>query len=136
MFFLKKNLILVSFCMACAALCAAQELQVNEEPAISALIDRWTRQNRAGGATVSGWRVQLSAATERAQAEQGKLRFLSAYPHMPADWTHEKPYYKLRVGAFRTRAEAQAFASEIQQMFPGAFPARETAIPARDFVTH
>ncbi|MFN4079739.1 MAG: SPOR domain-containing protein [Saprospiraceae bacterium] len=133
MLFFKKRLILTALFATVAIGASAQELQINEEPAIGALMDRWTRQNRSG-ATVSGWRVQLAAATERNQAEQGKLRFLSVYPNVPADWTHEKPYYKLRAGAFRSRAEAQAFAAEVQQLFPGAFPARENAIPARDFV--
>ena len=83
---------------------------------------------------MEGWRVQLLSSTDRQGVEAGKSRFLNLYPTVPADWVHEKPYYKLRVGAFRTRQEALSFVMELKDAFPGAYPAKDPNIHPRDFL--
>jgi hypothetical protein len=117
----------------CCPLCAAaQEIQINEEPKLAQLFRNWTNQNRSTP-HVAGWRVQVMASTDRQQVEEGRSRFRMGYPEVPADWVHEKPYYKLRVGAFRSRQEAVAFLAELHD-FPGAYPAYDPKIHPRDFL--
>jgi hypothetical protein len=110
----------------------AQEIQVNEDPKITQLMRSWVNNNRATP-HIEGWRVQIMASTDRVQVEDGRTRFRSYYPEVPADWIHEKPYYKLRVGAFRSRLEAMAFIAQMTE-FPGAYPARDLHIHPRDFL--
>ena len=111
---------------------AAQEIQINEEPAISDLFSTWVENNRAKP-RISGWRVQIMATTDRMQVESGRERFRQEYPEIPAAWLLEKPYYKLRVGAFRTRQEAMAFIAALEG-WQGAYPARDNNIHPRDFL--
>jgi hypothetical protein len=110
----------------------AQEVQINEDPKVTQMLRTWTNNNRTTP-HIDGWRVQVMASTERQQVEDGRLRFKTYYPEVPADWIHEKPYYKLRVGAFRSRLEAMAFIAQLVE-FPGAYPARDQHIHPRDFL--
>lgn len=110
----------------------AQEIQLNEEPKISQLFRNWTNSNRANP-RVDGWRIQIMATTDRQQVEDARNRFRIQYPDVPAEWAHEKPYYKLRVGAFRSKLEAQGFLATLTG-YTGAYPAKDANIHPRDFL--
>ena len=110
----------------------AQEIQLNEDPKVTALQRNWVNANRANP-RVDGWRVQIMASTDRTQVEEGRNRFRQLYPDIAADWVQEKPYYKLRVGAFRSKLEALAFGSTLVE-YPGAYPAKDANIHPRDFL--
>lgn len=110
----------------------AQEIQLNEDPKISQLFRNWTNSNRANP-RVDGWRVQIMATTDRQQVEDARNRFRIQHPDVPAEWIHEKPYYKLRAGAFRTKLEAQAYLATLTD-YAGAYPAKDTNIHPRDFL--
>ena len=73
------------------------------------------------------------ASTDRTQIEQNRNRFRTEYPEVVANWVQEQPYYKLRVGAFRTKAEALAFITTLSG-WPGAYPAKDANIHPRDFL--
>jgi hypothetical protein len=110
----------------------AQEVQLNEDPKVAQLFRNWTNNNRANP-RVEGWRAQIMATTDRQQADDARNNFRQQHPGVPAEWTHEKPYYKLRVGAFRNKLEAQAFIATLTG-FAGAYPAKEANIHPRDFL--
>jgi SPOR domain len=126
----KPFLFLAFFCLLCRL--SAQEVQVNEDPKISALYKSWTNKNRSI-AHVDGWRVQVIASTDRTQVESGRSRFRLEYSEISAEWVHEPPYYKLRVGAFRSKEESLAFIAELRG-WPGAYPIKDAAIHPRDFL--
>jgi SPOR domain len=128
---MKKPLLMLTFCCLLFRL-LAQEVQINEDPAVAQLSNTWVSNNRAAP-RISGWRVQIMSSTERMQVEQGRNKFRTQYPEIPAEWTLEKPYYKLRVGAFRSKHEALAFIAELSS-WPGAYPAKDTNIHPRDFL--
>ncbi len=108
-------------------------IQVNEGPGIGAFMDAWIQHNRQHP-KMDGWRVQILSTTDRQQAELAKNRFKSQFPGIPADWVHEKPFYKLRAGAFRTRRAAQMFVLELQTDYPGCYPAKDPNIHPTDFL--
>lgn len=111
---------------------AAQEIQLNEDPKITQLQRNWVNVNRSNP-RIDGWRVQIMASTDRLQVEEGRNRFRQLYPEVTADLIQEKPYYKLRVGAFRTKLEALAFVPTLVE-YSGAYPARDSNIHPRDFL--
>ncbi|MBK8921672.1 MAG: SPOR domain-containing protein [Saprospirales bacterium] len=128
------RLALVGLLLGCFSVRAsAQQLQLNVDPAVDQLMKNWVSLNRSNPG-IEGWRLQLLSTTDRQRVEAGKSQFLSLYPTVPADWVHEKPYYKLRVGAFLTRQEAMSFLVEIKDAYPGAYPARDANIHPRDFL--
>ncbi|MBC7776371.1 MAG: SPOR domain-containing protein [Phycisphaerae bacterium] len=111
---------------------SAQEVQINEEPKVTHVMKSWVAANRAES-RVEGWRVQIMASTDRTLVEQGRNRFRTEYPEVVASSVQEQPYYKLRVGAFRTKQEALTFIS-ILEGWPGAYPAKDANIHPRDFL--
>ncbi len=128
---MKKPLLLLL--LACQLLrVSAQEVQLNEDPKITQLTKTWTNSNR-NNPHIDGWRVQIMASTDRVQVEAARNRFRTEYPEVSAEWTLEKPYYKLRVGAFRNKQEALAFITDLTG-WPGAYPAKDANIHPRDFL--
>lgn len=111
----------------------AQEVQMNVDPAVEQLVRTWVARNKTNP-HIEGWRIQILSSTDRQQVEMGRNQFLSLFPDVPAGWVHEKPYYKLRVGAFRTRQEALSFLAELKDNYPGAYPAKDPNIHPRDFL--
>ena len=111
----------------------AQSVQVNMDPAVEKLLSNWTNQNRSNP-RMEGWRVQILSSTDRQQVEAGKAQFVSLYPGILATWVHEKPYYKLRVGVFRSQQEAMGFMQEIKDNYSGAYAVKDSNIHPRDFL--
>lgn len=111
----------------------AQRVEINADPAIEQLMRTWTAQNRSNP-RMAGWRVQIASSTDRQRIESTRTQFLALYPSVPADWVHERPYYKLRVGAFGTRQEAMAFLMQIRHSYPDAYPTRDPNIHPKDFI--
>jgi hypothetical protein len=111
----------------------AQKVQINEEPAITEMMQVWTKSN-TDRPKVAGWRVQILSSTERKQVEDGKIRFKGLYPNIQADWVQEKPYYKLQIGAFSSKLEALAFMLEIKTDYPGAYAVQDASIHPRELL--
>jgi hypothetical protein len=122
----------VALLMWLAGVLHAQEVQIQEEPRVSEMVRLWTAANRANP-KMEGWRVQIMASTDRRQVEDGRNRFRLEYPEVAATVVQEQPYYKLRVGAFRSRQEAMAFIQQLEG-WPGAYPAKDANIHPRDFL--
>lgn len=54
-------------------------------------------------------------------ANEAHATVKSKYGNMPSALTFETPNYKVRLGAFRTRLEAEKQLVEIKKSYPGAF---------------
>lgn len=47
--------------------------------------------------------------------------FFKAYPEVPVEMVYESPEYRIQVGRFRSKLEAEKFLIEIQDEFTGSF---------------
>ena len=73
---------------------------------------------------IAGYRIQLfssSGASSWDQANTVQADFLKIYPDIPAYVIHKKPSFKVRIGDYRTRLEAERFFIELKENFPDAF---------------
>ncbi|MBL7809561.1 MAG: SPOR domain-containing protein [Saprospiraceae bacterium] len=125
------GILLVLLLALCTGVCA-QGVQLQEEPGVSGVVQNWVAANRSNP-KVEGWRVQIMASTDRRQVDDARTRFRVAYPEVAATVVQEQPYYKLRVGAFRSRQEALVFIRMLEG-WPGAYPAIDNSIHPRDFL--
>ena len=74
-------------------------------------------------AKLQGYRVRIffdSDRTARAKSASIAAGFREKYPEIPVYVSHVSPYFKVAVGDFRTRADAQRFASKLTAT--GAYP--------------
>jgi hypothetical protein len=71
--------------------------------------------------TISGYRVQIHFGSEREKAKEMRARFLKSHPDMNAYELYQQPNFKIRVGDFRTKLEAQRFQKMVMAEFPSSF---------------
>jgi len=128
----KACLLMLFLAFGWATMTQAQAVQINEEPAVTRIVNTWMSANRSEP-RVDGWRVQIMASTDRMKVEQGRNQFRLEYPEVSANWVQEQPYYKLRAGAFRTKQEALFFIASLSG-WPGAYPTKDSNIHPRDFL--
>ena len=108
-------------------------IKVNEEAEITGLMDRFLAINESTF-TVDGWRIQLMATSDRDKVEDAKRRFQTLYPNIYVDWTHSKPYYKLRAGSFGSKLEATRMLYVLKKDYPTAYPAKDDTIRPIDLL--
>ena len=74
--------------------------------------------------TMSGFRVQIFAGS-RDGAQQAKGRFLGRFPGVASYLKHIAPTYRVRVGDYRTRSEAQSALNKFRAQFPRAWVVKD-----------
>ncbi|MDE6265795.1 MAG: SPOR domain-containing protein [Muribaculaceae bacterium] len=69
-----------------------------------------------------GYRVQVfadnNARTAKDEARAKAMAIREQLPHLATYVTYEAPYWRLRVGDFRSESDAEAAAAEIKHYFP------------------
>lgn len=71
-----------------------------------------------------GWRVQIyfgQGQAAKTKAENVKKSFLKKYPEMRAYLIYEAPYFKVRVGNFKTKFEAMKMQKELENKYDKVF---------------
>ena len=124
---MKKLLYTVILVLSTALFVSAQSIQIKEAPSIAQLMNKFVEINKAT-VSVDGWRIQILATTDRFKMENAKQQFQYRYPNIVVNWVHEKPYYKLRVGAFDSKLEATRMLYILKRDYPGAYPAKDRNI--------
>ncbi|MFA9214780.1 MAG: SPOR domain-containing protein [Candidatus Methylacidiphilales bacterium] len=67
--------------------------------------------------TIPGFRIQIFSGNERNNANNIKTHFLKLYPNQTAYLAYQQPYFKIRIGDFKTRLEAKLFYNKIKEEF-------------------
>ncbi len=73
---------------------------------------------------IPGFRVHLfmdSGNRARLNTQHEQADFEEKHPEVPAYIVYEEPYFKLRVGDFRTRLDARRFLEKIRRDYPAAY---------------
>lgn len=70
---------------------------------------------------VSGYRIQLASNNNRKELLNMKAKFIQQFPDQTAYVEYAAPQFKLRVGDFKTRGEADLFLTEARVYFSSAF---------------
>ena len=104
-----------------------------QDQRISMLLDRQVTLNeRKGG--VDGYRIQVffnSGRSAREEALRVKADFLSEFPDIPVYIVYQSPFYKVRVGDFRSKYEALGAFRKIWRKYPSAYIVKDV-IPFPD----
>jgi len=70
---------------------------------------------------LNGYRIQIYSGNKKQPARQIRLKFSQLYKGVEAHESYQQPYFKVRVGDFRTKLEALKFQKEIQENFPNSY---------------
>jgi len=84
--------------------------------------------------TLSGYRIQIYSDNKKQPCREEKSKFLKLYSSVKAHEVYQQPYFKIRVGDFRTKLEAYKFQKEIQLQFPNCFIVKDE-IEVEEFIS-
>lgn len=127
--FALTGVILFFFCFQVKA--QHQKQIVVADPKIDQLVEKHIFLN-LHQSTLDGWRVQIffdSGTNSKKRATDILNRFNYQYPDSKAYLSFKEPYYRVRVGDFRTRLEAEGFMKMIQAEYPNAFATADKINP-------
>ena len=92
------------------------KLSINNDANLDTAIQKNIIKNRIAN-VIDGYRIQLFSGTERTNANTLKTKFLKLFPETPAYLIYQQPYFKLRIGDFRNKLEAQQIFYKLQEEF-------------------
>ncbi len=110
-------------------------LRIEQDPAIDTLLSRYilmsnrSLQENDNNYGMDGYRIQIYfSSTRNARDESNKVRaeFINRFPGIASYKKYSEPgYFKVRVGDFRTKAQATKVFLEVSRVFPNAYIVRD-----------
>jgi len=100
------------------------KVEVVKDPLIDTLIAR--RASLGKNVAISddaanGYRVQIFFGSNRQEAYNAQARFLEEYPETRTYILYTEPNFKVQVGDFRTKLEAQKLQNDLRDKFTSLF---------------
>jgi hypothetical protein len=75
---------------------------------------------------VQGWRILVMNTNDRNKANDAKTKVYQEFPELKAYLQWQAPFFKLKVGDFKTRPEAEEYLENIKRVFPsGVYVVRD-----------
>lgn len=117
----------------CAAWCVQAQnttsVVVKKDPRVDMLIKKQMQINetstRSARSTAQGFRIQVANTSDRNKAIEAKTKVYKAYPELKAYLLYQAPYFRLRVGNFKTREEASAYQKKMAAQFESLLIVRD-----------
>jgi len=123
-----KYFILYTFCLLLFVVAAkAQErgkVEVVKDPRVDTLIAKRLSlkvSKPVAGFSSNGYRIQIFSGPARSDAYQAQAKFQAKFPGVHSYMSYTVPNFKVKVGDFRTKLEADKFKQELQTSFSGLF---------------
>jgi hypothetical protein len=116
-------------CIAAAA--QAQTLgtiHVEQHPLVEELLRKHVAYNLRNP-KISGYRIRIyrdNGSNARGRSESIAASFNDRFPEIPAYRGYDNPYFKVSVGAFRSKNEAMKFYTRIKSNYPHAYIVAES----------
>ena len=119
-----KHFFVILLCIFSGVCCAQNGyVTINQDPRVDSLIMK-QKQIYLNDNTIDGFRIQIfmeSGNDAVKHAEEVKAEFLQSFPDIPVYLVFGQPYYRLRVGDFRSRLEADKNFIEINKLYSNSF---------------
>lgn len=96
---------------------AQQPVTINQSPAITTIVKAKTELDKTN--KVSKYKIQLANGS-KAYIERTLGRFYAKFPSISTSKVYESPEYKVRVGNYNTKLEAERALIRIRKEFPNA----------------
>jgi hypothetical protein len=95
---------------------------VHKDPRIDLLVRKQIQINeetsRDARRVAKGFRLMVITTNNREEAIAAKTKIYTYFPELKAYMWHQSPYYKLKVGNFIDRKEAEAYQKRLNIYFP------------------
>jgi hypothetical protein len=95
-------------------------VQVQGDVRLDSLVEKNIAANKEANG-VQGYRIQIFFGSERKAAHDARAKFAQLNPDVETYLVYQQPYFKVRVGDFRTRLEAQPLLKKVLPEFERVF---------------
>ena len=93
---------------------------ITKDAKFDELVAKQKRQNLLNQ-TMHGYRIQIYFGGVRQKASEVKMDFNSRFPDITAYISYQQPNFKVRIGDYRNRFEAQKFLKDLEGLYPTSF---------------
>lgn len=114
------SLILVFNVLTATLFAQTGSIEIIQDSRVDTLISRY-KQVQQKKSSIEGFRIQVSAGSNRTTVYQAKSQFYQTFPGIKQYVVYQAPNFKLRVGNYRTRMEAYKDLQKILPRFAGSF---------------
>jgi len=100
-------------------------VNVFKDPRIDVLLKKQAEandlstRNTSRRRTAKGYRLLIVSTTNRNEAMAARAKILTGFPDLKPYMWYQAPYYKVKVGNFISRSDAQAYQKRLSASFPG-----------------
>jgi septal ring-binding cell division protein DamX len=103
------------------------KVEVDKDPKVDSLIGNYLVGSKGGNNNNSsdGFRVQIYSSSNRKDAYSVQAKFQDKYPDVRTYLTYRDPNFKVHVGDYRSRLEAEKMVAELKPIFAGLFIVEE-----------
>ena len=103
---------------------------VHKDPRIDLLMKKQIEINeittRNSRRSAQGYRIQVISTNNRTKAMEAKTKIYQHFPELKAYLMYQSPFFKLKVGNFTEREEAESYLQNILTLFPtGVYVVRD-----------
>jgi hypothetical protein len=121
------RLLVLIFSLLCANIVSAQVdsssgVTVNKDPRIDMLVNKQIEINevttRNSRRSAAGFRILVISSNNRNKVIEAKTKMYREFPELKIYMMYQSPFYRLKVGNFRERSEAEEYLSQIQRFYP------------------
>ena len=113
-------LLLVCGCLFTVPAVAQKYAVVVPDTKLDSLVNRKIAENMELDG-MPGFRIQIYFDSDRKGAQDARAKFMQQYPDMGSYLIYQQPYFKVRVGDFRSRLEAHALYKKLLSEFDKVF---------------
>ncbi|MEC5148347.1 SPOR domain-containing protein [Chitinophaga sp. 212800010-3] len=122
-----QKLFILVCCLLSAGITMAQDnttasaggVRVVRDGRVDALIKKQIYINTLAIRNQSGFRVQVISTNKRGDASEAKAKVMQLFPDYRTYLDYQAPYFKVRVGDFKSREEASELRDKLSDMFSG-----------------
>ncbi len=100
------------------------KVEVIKDPKVDSLIEGYVtggKNNAPEPASSEGYRVQIFSGSNRSSAYSAQAKFQDKFPDQRTYIIYREPNFKVRVGDFRSRLDAEKMVEELRNSFTGLF---------------
>lgn len=102
---------------------AQDSIVVKKDPRLDVLTSKQAAINKRTAMMTSngqykGFRVQVLSTTDRTKAMDLKSQLLSRFPDEKTYTVFQSPYFKIRIGNFIKKEDAEAFRKQLSKIYP------------------
>jgi hypothetical protein len=114
--------VLSLLCITEASAQLSDSVVVNKDPRVELLVNKQIEINeittRDSRRTAAGYRILVISSNNRNKVIEAKTKIYREFPELKAYMLYQSPFFRLKVGNFKEREEAEEYLLNIQRIYP------------------